>query len=193
MFKALLTLIVLVALAITAFVWSGRYPIGADAPHWDITARALDVLRDRSIEESARGMTVPDLDNAQLIATGAEHYAAMCTVCHLAPGMHESELRAGLYPQPPNLSKEGIDNPATAFWTIKHGVKLTAMPAWGRTHDDQSIWAMVAFLKKLPDMTPEQYQQATANAGEHHHHHGDEAGDAHAEHAHAEESQAHEH
>jgi len=187
MFKALLVLIVLLALAITAFVWSGRYPIGADAPHWDITSRALEILRDRSIEEGARGMTVPELDNAQLIASGAEHYAAMCTACHLAPGMAESELRAGLYPQPPNLSQEGIDSPATAFWVIKHGVKLTAMPAWGRTHDDQSIWGIVAFLKKLPGMTPQQYQQLTANAGEHHHHHGDENAeghDAHAEHEH---------
>jgi ketosteroid isomerase-like protein len=39
---------------------------------------------------------------------------------------------------------------------------MTAMPAWGATHDDQRIWAMVAFLQKLPSLTPEQYQILTA-------------------------------
>jgi len=33
--------------------------------------------------------------------------------------------------------------------------EVTAMPTWGPTHDDQRIWAMVAFLQKLPELTPE--------------------------------------
>ena len=36
------------------------------------------------------------------------------------------------------------------------------MPAWGITHEDERIWAMVAFLQKLPELTPEQYQILTA-------------------------------
>jgi len=184
--KALLVAIVLIVLATTVFVWSGRYSIGADAPHWRITERTLEILRDRSIEESARGTAVPNLDDAQRVAEGAEHYAAMCTGCHLAPGLHDSELRAGLYPVPPNFSDEPIDDPATAFWVIKHGVKLTAMPAWGRTHNDDAIWNLVAFLKKLPGMTPEQYTQMTTNSGAHHHH-----GDADSHDAHPGDSDAH--
>jgi len=77
------------------------------------------------------------------------------------------------------------------FWVIKNGVKMTAMPAWGPTHSDQKIWAMVAFLEKLPHMTAAQYQEMDKMAGpgeddedsDHHHHddgdvghdHGDEA------------------
>ncbi|HEY2426011.1 MAG TPA: cytochrome c, partial [Pseudolabrys sp.] len=58
--------------------------------------------------------------------------------------------------------------PARAFWAIKHGIKLTAMPAWGTTHDNTAIWNIVAFLQKLPDLTPEQYTSLTA-AAEHDH------------------------
>ena len=47
---------------------------------------------------------------------------------------------------------------------IKHGVKLTAMPAWGRTHSDELMWDMVAFIRKLPTMSPEQYQAAVKSA-----------------------------
>jgi hypothetical protein len=36
------------------------------------------------------------------------------------------------------------------------------MPAWGITRDDERIWAMVAFLQKLPELTPEEYQIITA-------------------------------
>jgi hypothetical protein len=46
-----------------------------------------------------------------------------------------------------------------AFWIVKHGVKMSAMPAWGKTLDDEAIWDVVAFVRTMPDMTPETYQQ----------------------------------
>ena len=177
--RAFLAMVILLALAGAAFVWSGIYPVGADAPHWPLTFTLLETLRDRSVAQAARNIQVPALDDSKLIAEGGEHYNEMCKGCHLAPGITDSELRAGLYPQPPDFSK-GTDLPsAEAFWTIKHGIKLSAMPAWGTTHSDQQIWAIVAFVGKLSDMTPAQYQTLTgAGQGEesHHHHHHD-AGD----------------
>ena len=76
----------------------------------------------------------------------------MCASCHLAPGQAGSELRQGLYPLPPDLTAEKAEkaDPRRAFWVIKHGVKISAMPAWGATHDDTTIWSMVAFLQTLP-------------------------------------------
>lgn len=68
--------------------------------------------------------------------------------------MEESAARTGLYPQPPNLAQHRVA-PGTAFWVIKHGLKMTGMPAWGETHDDASIWSIVAFLQRRPDLTPE--------------------------------------
>jgi mono/diheme cytochrome c family protein len=36
---------------------------------------------------------------------------------------------------------------------------MSAMPAWGKTLDDDTIWDVVAFVRKMPDMTRETYQQ----------------------------------
>ena len=103
----------------------------------------------------------------------------MCVDCHLAPGARESELREGLYPQPRKLTERGDASPAETFWVIKHGIKMSATPAWGKTHDDRTIWGIVAFLQKLPELTLDQYQalvSTNVNADQHRHQH-QEAGE----------------
>ena len=164
--KMALALLLVFTLGVGIFIGSGLYNLGADSPHWKITYALMRVTRERSLAYHASGITVPaNLNDPQLILKGAGQYAAMCTSCHLAPGMKDSdsELRPGLYPQPPNLSKVSVD-PRAAFWVIKHGIKMSAMPAWGASHDDATIWSMVAFLQKLPGMTPEQYKEIVAKA-----------------------------
>ncbi len=159
-------LIVFLVLAVGAgiFVYSGIYNIGADDRHTRPVEAMLQLLRERSIQVRAADLAVPNLDDPQLALKGAGHYAAMCTGCHLAPGMADSEIRPGLYPQPPNLAQTRVD-PKTAFWVIKHGIKMSAMPAWGLVgHDDATIWSMVAFLQKLPGMTPAEYTAMVAKA-----------------------------
>jgi len=161
--KSWIALIVLVAIAVGIWIWSGNYDVGADSPHWTITKKLIGEVRERSIDTRSAGIKVPNLDDPALIELGAKHYKEMCTGCHLAPGMGDSELRDGLYPEPPNLT-HFAPRPAEAFWIIKHGLKMTAMPAWGKTHDDHKIWAMVAYLQKQPGMSVEQYRQLTAGA-----------------------------
>jgi mono/diheme cytochrome c family protein len=145
-----------------AWCYSGAYNVAADEPHSSIAARALATIRDRSIAIRAEPLQVPNLANPALIAQGAEHYADMCTGCHLAPGMADSEMRQGLYPKPPNLTQRRARSPAESFWIIKHGIKMSAMPAWGSTHDDQTIWAIVAFLQQLPTLDASEYSALAA-------------------------------
>jgi mono/diheme cytochrome c family protein len=147
------------ALAAGAFVGSGVYDIGADDRHTRIVLALIEQLRDRSIAVRARGIAVPELDDAGRIAAGARQYATLCVSCHLAPGVTKSELRPGLYPHPPNLAQQDAPDARRAFWTIKHGVKMSAMPAWGRTLDDAAIWDLVAFVRSMPLMGPEAYQR----------------------------------
>ena len=71
----------------------------------------------------------------------------------MAPGIDRTELSQGLYPEPPNLTRKKID-PAQAFWVVKHGIKASAMPAWGHSMPDADIWNVAAFLQKLPDARP---------------------------------------
>jgi ketosteroid isomerase-like protein len=156
---------VVVAIGLGVFVYSGIYNIGADDHHTKPVFAVMQALRNRSIQVRSDSIKVPNLEDPQLILKGAGQYAAMCTACHLRPGVENSELRKGMYPQPPNLSKVHVD-PQDAFWVIKHGIKMSAMPAWGLdgSHDDQTIWSMVAFLEKLPGMTPQQYKDIVAKA-----------------------------
>jgi mono/diheme cytochrome c family protein len=160
--------VVLGALAIGAgiFIWSGMYNIGADEPHWMPTMMAIDNLREHSIATRMADVQIPNLDDPARLTEGVEHYSAMCTGCHLAPGITDSEMRPGLYPMPPDLTKVGSKDPKRTFWIIKHGIKMSAMPAWGKSHTDDQIWNMVAFIRKMPGMTQAQYIALGGKAAE---------------------------
>ena len=166
--KSACVLLILVALGAGVFIWSGVYNIGADDPYMRTTYALLETLRDRSIGIRASKLTVPDLSDPAKALQGAGNYNAMCVGCHLAPGMVESELSKGLYPAPPNLSKYPVEL-AQAFWVIKHGIKASGMPAWGKSMEDAYIWNMAAFLQKLPTLDAKQYQAMVANSGGHSH------------------------
>lgn len=161
---AVLTALILAGLGGIA-VYLGLYNIAADAPHNRFTYWLIENLRDQSIAARAGPINVPrDLADPKRIASGAGLYTEMCSGCHLAPGMEKTELSQGLYPQAPELGRVSDHSPAQQFWIIKHGVKMTAMPAWGKTHDDRLIWDMVAFVQQLPRLTPAQYQEMTESA-----------------------------
>ncbi len=177
--------LVVLALAAGAFVWSGLYNIGADDPHYRATHAILETLRERSIETRAGKLDVPDLSDPARITQGAGNYSAMCTGCHLSPGMVETELSKGLYPAPPNLSTQKVE-PAQAFWVIKHGIKASGMPAWGKSMADDYIWNMAAFLQKLPTLDAAQYRAMVANSSGHSHG-GGESGEHENSHSESEE------
>ncbi|MEP7044166.1 MAG: cytochrome c, partial [Dokdonella sp.] len=81
--------------------------------------------------------------------------------------------------------------------------KMSAMPAWGRSLEDQYIWGLVAFARTLPQLTAEQYHDEVVASGGHHHGGGEDDHDHHEEHGqagghaddhgHAEEAPAHDH
>lgn len=172
--KWLLLMSTAVLLAGVTFIYTGIYPMGADVPHNRMTYWLLETLRERSIARAAADIQTPDLNDAELLLSGGPDYNDMCAQCHLKPGRTQSDMSIGLYPSPPNLTlpeDEQANSARRQFWIIKHGIKASGMPAWGPTHDDQRIWAMVAFIQKLPSLTPEQYQILTTRAsGESNHH-----------------------
>ena len=158
-------LLVLFAFAVISL---GLFNVAADAPHTAVVAQLIGLTRERSIERRAEEVKVPPLNDPAMIREGAEHYDAMCVSCHLAPGMQENEMRPGMNPKPPVLASIPPESPAEQFWIIKHGLKMTAMPAWGTTHSDEEIWNMVALLQKLSRLSPSQYRALVAQAGHHH-------------------------
>jgi mono/diheme cytochrome c family protein len=152
------TLLVL-AIGTAIFIGSGIYNIGADDHHTRIVLTIIEQLRNRSIAVRAQKIDVPNLTNPKTIAAGAQRYQELCIGCHLAPGLTRSDIRVGLYPHPPNLAQEDADDAQKVFWIVKHGIKMSAMPAWGKSLNDDAIWDIVSFVRQMPTMTPEVYQQ----------------------------------
>lgn len=154
---------------IAIFIYSGTFNIAADDPHWPLTLEILSIVRDRSVEVRSDKQVPPDFSNVTSIRLGAGNYDAMCSACHLRPGMEESELSRGLYPKPPSWRELGKVAPGEAFWIIKHGIKMSGMPAWGKSMSDEHIWNIVAFLRKVPELTPDAYRQLVASSQGHKH------------------------
>lgn len=150
-------------------VWFGVVDVAADVPHSAAVFDLLETIRERSIAARSGDIQAPDLSDPEAIRRGAGNYDSMCAVCHLAPGKSDTELSRGLYPAPPNLARSTPPDPSRAFWTIKHGIKSTGMPAWGRSMEDRYIWDMVAFAQRLPTMTAQQYAAEVAASGGHSH------------------------
>ncbi len=156
------------AIAVVAIVVSGAFNVAADAPDSALMHMIVAYTRERAIDVRAEGIAVPPLDKPAMIAEGAAHYDAMCTGCHLAPGLRENAMRPGMNPKPPALATLPPEGAAEQFWIVKHGIKMTAMPAWGLTHSDADIWNIVAFLQKLPGLSLEQYRALVAKGGDKH-------------------------
>ena len=182
--KSLAVIGVFILLGGGVFIYSGLYPMGADTRHNKLTYWLLETLRERSIARAASDINVPsDISSSSRLLAGGADYNDMCAGCHLKPGKTQSDFTLGLYPTPPNLTLNGNEHGHSnhdeeqyaqqrQFWIIKHGVKASGMPAWAPGHDDERIWGMVAFLKRLPDLSPGQYQILTArgnNSGGHKH------------------------
>ena len=159
--KILLSVIfTLIAIAVVGviIIFSGIYNVSALNPEPGVSRWVLETTMDNSVEHHSSDIKVPNLDDPSMIEMGLSHYKEMCESCHQGPGVEESELSKGLNPQAPNLYKHGKNmDPKEIFWITKNGIKMTGMPAWGRTHSDYKIWAITAAVKKLYSVSKTKY------------------------------------
>lgn len=173
-----LTLAVL-GVGVLLFAWSGIYNVAATKPHWGITLSLIEMLRDRSISVRSDDVGEPDLDNAKLMEAALTHYHEMCRLCHGAPDYQPEEFAKGLYPHPPNMTSGHVQEErsrAEIYWIVKHGIKMTGMPAFGPTHSDPELYGLVALTMEIPQMTPEEYRrQVQRMSSEGGHGHGSES------------------
>jgi mono/diheme cytochrome c family protein len=140
------------------FIYSGSYNVSAMEPDSGLVHWVLETTSDNSVDAHSENIIVPELNKPEMIKEGIAHYKEMCESCHGGPGKEETELAKGLNPDAPNLTKWGYKmNPTKMFWVTKNGIKMTGMPAWGKTHSDDKIWSIVAAVKQLHDMSPSGY------------------------------------
>jgi cytochrome c553 len=150
------------ALVIAAFgVLSGIVPIKASSGHWGITAAFLDFAKTRSVATYSWGIRAPGLDDDSLVLKGAGHYETACLPCHGGPGRDIPPVMTAMTPAPPALNEQRLGrwSPEELFVIVKHGIKFTGMPGWPVQQRDDEIWAMVAFLRRLPALDATAYRQ----------------------------------
>ena len=138
---------------------SGIVPIKASSGHWPITAALLQFAKRRSVATHTIGMKPPRLDDRSLVLKGGSHYDFACEPCHGSPMLQQPRIASAMTPRPPDLHSIALTyDPEHLFYIVKHGIKFTGMPAWPAQTRDDEVWAMVAFLRALPRLDANGYQ-----------------------------------
>ena len=120
-------------------------------------------VRDMAISRRARSLTNPVEPSPEAIAEGREHFADHCAVCHANDGSGNTEMGQGLWPKAPDMRLPQTQNLSDGelFWIIENGVRFTGMPGWrtGTKEGESSSWQLVHFVRRLPQLTPEEIEE----------------------------------
>lgn len=137
---------------------SGIVSIKASSGHWAITRWFMDFSKQRSVATHTLGMDAPPLDDPALVLKGAGHFETGCRPCHGSPGLPQPRITQAATPHPPSLSASiSKFEDVELYYIVKHGIKFTGMPGWPARHRDDEVWAMVAFLRTLPNLDEAAY------------------------------------
>lgn len=139
---------------------SGIIAIKASSGHFAITAWFLEFSMARSVSTHSMGISAPPLDDPALVVKGAGHYETGCRPCHGGVSDVHPRIPQAMTPHPPMLPDAVPEWDAEElFYIVKHGVKFTGMPAFPALERDDEVWAVVAFLLRLPEMSVTEYQR----------------------------------
>src|SRR5690606_5273338 len=125
------TLVVLAAIGVIV-VYTGAVNVAATEEHQSFTRWAFDTTFQNSVELRASDIVAPDKITPDMVAAGASAYKSMCQNCHAGPGAEREDWASGMRPRPPYLTEAAAKwELQQLYWIVKHGVKLTGMPAFG--------------------------------------------------------------
>lgn len=149
--QVVLTLAVLAAVGLTAtaaVVGFGLYNVSARTGHLPGISWVLHTTFRNSVRLRAPSMQeAPPLDDPDLIALGAGHYATACAECHAAPDETRSASVRAMVPEPPRI-EEAVSRwqPNELHWIVENGVKMSGMPGWPVEGRGDEVWSVVAYL-----------------------------------------------
>jgi mono/diheme cytochrome c family protein len=151
----LATIVVGLAVAYVGITQGLLIPANADAKpskmeRW-AASRSLGATIKREMPTQPNPVAATDVNYLAAIKL----YGENCSVCHGVPGEGSTAIAIGLYQHAPQLARHGVeDDPdGETYWKIKHGIRMTGMPAFTKTLSEEQIWTLALFLKhmdKLP-------------------------------------------
>src|SRR6266568_390224 len=171
-------LLFVAALVIAQF---GLMPTNADATPSQFESRIAANALDASMERHAPRVNNPVPPTDDNLIAGMKLYTMNCAVCHGTLDYKPSMLQHSMYPPPPQIILEPLDDPEWhLYYAIRTGVRYTGMPAWNKALSDQDIWKVTAFLsrlEKLPPAVQEKWKKVygtspESHQGEQHEQHG---------------------
>ncbi|MBC7916167.1 MAG: c-type cytochrome [Rhodoferax sp.] len=159
-------------LGVAGLIWAGLYNVGATRQHIQPVHSVLEFAMHRSVRLHARNIEPPPLEDEAMVHRGATCFHDKCAQCHGAPGVAQGDIGKSMQPLPgPLVDATQNFHPRELYWITRHGIRLSGMPAWEFRLTDSQIWDVVAFLQRLPKLTPEAYAEmaqrhdATASCG----------------------------
>jgi mono/diheme cytochrome c family protein len=157
----ILALMVLIgAVAAAWLVALGQYDVAGNTPHTRPVYSLLEVTKQQSVRRQARDVVVPVLQSAALQARGASCYREHCLQCHGAPGFAPEPIGLSMQPLPGSLADATRRWTAgEIYWITRNGIKMTGMPAWQHRLHDDDLWALVAFLNRMSQLSPAQMRE----------------------------------
>lgn len=162
---ALAGLVAGIGLVAAGVLYGGYYDVAATEQHLRPTFRLLEIGLRESVQRRARDIRAPAMLTQADVERGFRCFQTHCAQCHGAPGIAPAAFARGLLPVPTSLSQAQRDwRPAELFWITKYGIKMTAMPAWGHRLDDTTLWSIVAFLERLPELNAQDYRSMDREA-----------------------------
>lgn len=148
------------AAGVLLVAWLGVYNVAANVGHTALVDWFLRFGMENSVKARASGKNEPSVATPEMIALGAAHYRDGCAFCHGAPGEKQAVVVSHMLPAPPPLTAVANHwSDHELHWIVMHGFKYTGMPAWPSQKRTDEAWALVAFLKALPDMDGEAYRR----------------------------------
>lgn len=146
------------ALVGATVVFGGLYDVAATKQHFQPVYTLLERAMRQSVRLRARGIEEPPLADERLALRGAACFRDKCMQCHGAPGIAQHDIGQGMQPIPgPLVDARHHWKPRELYWLTRHGIRMSGMPAWQFHLQDAEIWAVVAFMQRLPDLNAVQY------------------------------------
>ncbi len=136
-------------------VMGGLYDVSASTQHTQAVYSLLEITFEQSVRRRARAIEAPALDAPALVERGALCFRDHCLACHGAPGVAPGPAGLAMQPAPgPLVDAARLWRARELYWITRHGIRMTGMPAWGHRLPDADLWALAAFLGRLPELSP---------------------------------------
>jgi mono/diheme cytochrome c family protein len=165
--------LLLMAIAAGIVVWTGSVNVAATVPASKLEESLAQMALNRAVARRAPARKNPHALSPEILRDGLSHYRENCVGCHGAPGVDAAEYGQGLNPPAPDLTLPRVQKrpDGELYWIVSNGIRMTGMPAFSPTHKEEEVWTIVAFLRHLSELSPEEEKQlqAAGEAAEHHH------------------------